>query len=87
MLSSSCGRTDGNVGASDHFFATTVLGRRLHVEGVPKWGPWEASRLHWVPEDHVDLVIQTRGERKVRNVEEFEAAIKEPMTVAPTRNV
>src|ERR1700736_1654699 len=25
----------------------------LHVDGILEWGPWEASRLHWVPTDHV----------------------------------
>ena len=42
-------------GASDRFFAATILGGRLHVDGVPERGPWEASRLHWWPEDHLDL--------------------------------
>jgi hypothetical protein len=60
---------------------------RLYPNGIPEWGPWEASRLHWWPEDHLDLILSTTGERKVRTVEELEAAIKEPMTVAPTRNV
>ena len=84
MLSSSCGRTDG---ASDRFFLATVMGGRLHLDGIPDWGPWEASRLHWWPEDHLDLVLTTTRERKVRTPEELEAAIQEPMNVAPTRNV
>jgi hypothetical protein len=74
------------VGSEKRFFAATVLGGRLHVAGIPEWGPWEASRLHWWPEDHLDLLTTTR-ERKVRTTEELEAAVKEPMTVAPTRNV
>ncbi len=34
------------------FFLATILGGRLHPNGIPEWGPWEASRLHWWPEDH-----------------------------------
>jgi hypothetical protein len=47
------------------------------------WGPWEASHLHWWSEDRLDRVLTTTGTRKVRTAEELEAAIKEPMTVAP----
>ena len=43
--------------------------------------------MHRWPEDHLDLILTTTGERKVRTVEELEAAIREPMRVAPTRNV
>ena len=75
------------MGPSDRFFSATILGGRLHPDGIPDWGPWESSRLHWWPEDHLDKVLSTTGERKVRTIEELEAAIKEPMTVAPTRNV
>lgn len=49
-------------------------------------GTLEAARLHWWAEDHLDKVLTTR-ERKVRTLEELEAAMKEPMTVAATRNV
>jgi hypothetical protein len=69
------------------FFLATILGGRLHPNGVPEWGPWEGSRLHWWPEDHLDKILSTTGARKVRTTEELEAAIKEPMGVAPTRNV
>ncbi len=60
---------------------------RLHPNGIPEWGPWEASRLHWWREDNLDLVLSTTGERKVRTIEELKAAIREPMRVAPTRNI
>ncbi len=69
------------------FFSATILGGRLHPDGVPDWGPWESSRLHWWPEDHLDLILSTTRERKVRSTEELEAAMKQPMKVAPTRNV
>lgn len=69
------------------FFLATVMGGRLHPNGIPEWGPWDASRLHWWPEDRLDLILTTAGERKVRTAEELEAAIKEPMTVAPTRDI
>ncbi len=42
------------LGVINRFFLTTVLGGRLHPNGIPEWGPWVASRLHWWPEDHLD---------------------------------
>jgi hypothetical protein len=75
------------VGSEKRFFAATVLGGRLHVDGIPEWGPWEASRLHWWPEDHLDLILLMTGDWKVGTGEELEAALKEPMRVAPTRNI
>ncbi len=72
---------------SSRFFLATILGGRLHVDGVPEWRLWDSSRLHWVPEDHLDLILSTTRERKIRTTEELEAAIKEPIGVAPTRNV
>ena len=62
------------------FFAATVLGGRLHVDGIPDWG-------HWWPEDHPYLILSTTTERKVRALEELEATIEEPMGEAPTRNI
>jgi len=49
---------------------------------IPEWGPWKALRLHCWPEDHLDLVLTTTRERKVRTAEELDAALKEPMKVA-----
>ena len=72
---------------STRFFLATVLGGRLHVDGIPEWGHWESSRLHWWPEDHLDKILSTIGGRKIRTTEELDVAINEPMTVAPTRNV
>ncbi len=43
----------------DRFFSATILGGRLHPDGIPEWRPWEASRLNWWPEDHLDLVLTT----------------------------
>ncbi len=76
------------MGPSDRFFLATILGGRLHPNGIPEWGPWEASRLHWWPEDHLDLIL-VKGEygEKVRTLEELDAVIKVPTRVAPTRRV
>lgn len=41
---------------SDRFFLATVMGGRLHPNGIPDWGPWEASRLHWWSEGHLDKI-------------------------------
>ncbi len=54
---------------SSRFFLATILGGRLHPNGIPEWGLWEASRLRWWPEDHLDLVLTTTRERKVRTTE------------------
>jgi hypothetical protein len=35
----------------------------------------------------MNLILPTTGDWKVRTLEELEAAIEEPMNVAPTRNV
>ncbi len=43
--------------------SATILGGRMHPDSVPEWGPWEASRLHWWPEDHLDLILTTIRER------------------------
>ncbi len=67
---------------SDRFFLATVMGGRLHPNGIPEWGPWEASRLHWWQEDHLDLVFRTTRERKVRTIEELHAVMKEPRGAA-----
>ncbi len=71
----------------NHFFLATILGGRLHPNGMPEWGPWDSSRLHWWPQDHLDLVLPTTEERKVQTTEELDAVMKEPMRAAPTRNV
>ena len=41
--------------------------------------------MHWWPEDHLDLILLMTGDWKVGTGEELEAALKEPMQVAPTR--
>ena len=72
----------------NRFFSATVMGGRLHVTGVPEWGPWDSAGLDWWPEDKLDLILAggTYGE-KVRTLEELEAALKAPMKVVPTRSV
>jgi len=75
------------VGASDRFFLATILGGRLHPDDVPDWGPWESSRLHCWTEDHLDLILGTTRERRLRTKEEVSAEVREPKGVAPTRNV
>ena len=65
----------------DRFYLATILGGRLHPNGIPDWGPWEASRLHWWPEDHRDKILTTTTDRKVQTTEELEVAMREPMNV------
>ncbi len=46
-------------GASDRFFLAAVLGGRLHPDGIPEWGSWDSSRLHWWSGGGTCLLIQT----------------------------
>jgi hypothetical protein len=72
----------------DRFFSATIFGRRFHIQGVLDWGPWDSSRLKYFTESYIDPgLVGAAGDRKVRTKGELEAAIKEPMKVAPTRNV
>jgi hypothetical protein len=70
----------------DRFFSATILGGRLHVQGVPDWGRWNCNRIDRFPENQIVIVPEV-GDRMIRTCEELEAAIKEPMNVAPTRNI
>ncbi len=73
---------------SDRFFAATILGGHLHVRGIPDWGTWDPSRFEWADEAFVDLLLSKNpGDRKARTLEELEAIMKEPLKVAPTREV
>ena len=49
------------------------MGSRLHVAGVPDWGPWDSGRLDWWREDQLDLIL-AKGEygEKVHTLEELE---------------
>ncbi len=73
---------------TDRYFPATILGGRLHVRGLPDWGPWNPTRLEWDNEAFVDILLSTKqADRKVRTREELEAIMKEPRNVAPTREV
>ena len=65
------------------YFLCTILGGRLLPKGIPQWGPWDSSRLHWWTEDHLTLL----RDRKVRTEEELEVVMKEPTGVAPAQTV
>jgi hypothetical protein len=72
---------------SDRFFAATIIAGRLHVRGIPPWGPWDAARLEYRSEKEIDMVLnETIGDRKVRTVEELDAVLKAPpvSTFSPT---
>jgi len=72
---------------SDRYFPANILGGRLHVRGIPDWGPWDPSRLEWDDEAFVDILLSTRqADRKVQTREELEAIMKEPKR-APSREV
>jgi len=73
---------------SDRFFSGTILAGRLHVRDIPDRGPWDSSRIEYFTESYIDPgLVGVAGDRKARTFEELDAAIKEPMRLAPTRNV
>jgi hypothetical protein len=77
-----------SVASSDRYFPATILGGRLHVRGLPDWGPWNLSRLEWADEAFVDMLVGIDPiYRKAGSREELEAVMKEPRGVSPTREV
>jgi hypothetical protein len=72
----------------DHFFAASILGGRLHVRGIPEWGPWDVRRLKYQPEAYADAgLVQVAGNRKVRTEQELRDAVAARRGVAPARIV
>ena len=73
---------------SARFFAAAVVAGRLHVRGVPDWGPWDSTKLEWAAELEIDpyLVVEA-GDRKVRTLEELREIINATMAEAGTRFV
>jgi hypothetical protein len=64
----------------DRFFSASILGGRLHVQGVPDW------RLDRFPENQIVIVPEVR-DRMIRTREELESIIREPTGGYPTRNI
>lgn len=63
---------------TDRFFATMLAGNFIHVQGIPAWGPWDQSRLHFCDEPSLDLNLKLAAtDRKIRTRAELEAAIEE----------
>jgi len=52
-------RPGESVTPSDRYFPATILGGRLHVRGIPDWGPWDPARLEWEPEEYVEVILTT----------------------------
>jgi hypothetical protein len=70
------------------FFPTTLLGGFLHVRGIPDWGPWNDGRIEYTQESFVDAILRPgTGDRKVRTLEELQAALAEPRGSAPSRTL
>ncbi len=61
------------------FFALTVVGKYFHVWGIPAWGPWDDSRLHFRDGPALNLSLKLSNEaheRKIRTRSEFNAAMR-----------
>ena len=73
---------------SDRFFSATVLGGRLHVDGVPERGPWDSTRLDRFTEEYITPgLVTVAGDRIVRTLAELEEVLNAPRRQAPTRRV
>src|ERR1700730_10383073 len=76
------------MGPTNRFFSATILGGRLHVRDIPDRGPSDSSHIEYLTESYIDPGLDGwAGDRKVGTTKELEAAIEEPMKLAPTRNV
>jgi hypothetical protein len=61
----------------DQFLAATILAGRLHVRGIPPWGPWDKARLEYRSERDIEATLDdARGDRKIRTAEELSAVMK-----------
>jgi hypothetical protein len=73
---------------SDRFFAAVVLSGRFVVRGIGLSGPWNRNWLKYRREGQIDLRLNSTVDgRKVKTIEELEAAIGDPMMGITTRNV
>ena len=74
--------------SSDRFFPAAILGGRMHVRGIPDWGPWDPTRLEWHTEGEIDPgLVPAAGDRKVRTPAELEAIMQAPARPTPTQFV
>ena len=72
----------------ERFFSAAILAGRLHVLGVPQWGPWDAARVELRAEDEITCSMnETAGDRKIRTPEELEAIMRAPTGATPTRRI
>jgi hypothetical protein len=72
------------------FFAVTLFGNYFHVWGVPAWGPWNDSRLHFREERALDLSLKLPAgaqEHKIRTRADFDAAIEEAQRLSAPRTL
>ncbi len=75
---------------AERFFAVSFVGEYVHVWGIPAWGPWNASSLHFSDEPTLDLSLKFAsmdGERKIRTWSEIDAAIREFQEVSTPRTL
>lgn len=72
----------------NRFFGAAVHAGRLHIRGIPAWGPWDPARLEWATEAEIDpSLVEAAGERKIRTREELATILREAKDEAPTRFV
>ena len=74
--------------SSDRFLAAAILGGRMHVRGIPDWGPWDPTRLEWHTEAEIKPgLVPAAGDGMVRTNAELETITQAPARPSPTRFV
>jgi hypothetical protein len=72
---------------ADRFFAVLV-GEYVHVWGIPTWGPWDRSRLHFWDEPSLDLSLQvSTADCKIWTRADLDAAMREFREASPPRTL
>jgi hypothetical protein len=64
---------------TDPFFGVIFLAGRIHVRGIPVWGPWNRAKMQFSDESAVDPKRPT-----IRTHSELLAALKESSTKGTT---
>ena len=66
----------------------TLLGDCIHVEGIPAWGPWDDTRLHFRDEASLELTLTPAAiESKIMSHTDLEAAIADSWQSGRTRTI
>lgn len=72
----------------DRFFAAVSLEGHLDVPAMPESAPWDITRLRWLREEELDLILLPEaGDRRIRSYGEFVAVLSGMSHSARTRQI